>query len=604
MKKVSFIGAACAVLLPLFFSCANEGNTYIINQTVESKGAGEESDNFVTEVLAVYAQKEVLKGSMYVRFYEGDGYVPYVGLRYFLKGFSFFPPSGNTYADGKYTVVVTLDGEEIPIVVDVRADTIYCPEYSEFLRDFDNADVEKRLLKMVRTLSGDKMKAFDLAKYGFRAYGSVNDVYVPLCIATNLFSCRGYEMYLYNGAAVYYASFEDNDYYDGNECKAYAESDWYKGGVRPAPLVNSSYNLLAFIHDSLYGLPGYYGFADNGDGLSVSEKVEAADALSFDEMLATYAPDVRALLHSSSYKDYNLGLYNLTMYVYGDVHTTLAYNKYFPDGVPKEGRQVSKKNLVVNTSLVTHSTARNQAGVFKPSGSVKGVFEKLDDTTVVYRFDEFAIDWNGWKAYYAGNPTANPNPEAASLPADSIGSFYRLFYTLEHDSAFAGVKNILIDVSCNDGGEDRAAMFMMGYLADSVATYRINARSGGKQIKKVLADINFDGKFDKNDKKKNYNFAVLTSRASFSSANMFSCLCQDAGIPIIGADSMGGSCAVFLSTTADGLALLYSGFLRVSHTDWSNMETGTKVQDKYKIGSAADFYNKTKLLEMMHSLYP
>jgi C-terminal processing protease CtpA/Prc len=69
-------------------------------------------------------------------------------------------------------------------------------------------------------------------------------------------------------------------------------------------------------------------------------------------------------------------------------------------------------------------------------------------------------------------------------------------------------------------------------------------------------DRNLDGAFDEQDKAVDYsdlNFAVLTSRSSFSCGNLLPSVLADAGIMVIGERSGGGSCAVQKCVTADGV---------------------------------------------------
>ncbi|MBQ7539369.1 MAG: hypothetical protein IJT42_10425, partial [Treponema sp.] len=83
MKKsflTRFFFALTVSCVIFFASCTYEGDT-IIN----FKGAEEESTNFISEALAVIAPGEKASGSMSVRFYEGDSYIPYVPLQYFFE---------------------------------------------------------------------------------------------------------------------------------------------------------------------------------------------------------------------------------------------------------------------------------------------------------------------------------------------------------------------------------------------------------------------------------------------------------------------------------------------------------------------------------------
>ncbi len=57
------------------------------------------------------------------------------------------------------------------------------------------------------------------------------------------------------------------------------------------------------------------------------------------------------------------------------------------------------------------------------------------------------------------------------------------------------------------------------------------------------------------------NFAVLTSGYSYSCGNQLPCLMKDAGVPIIGERSGGGSCSVQRDLTGEGLVYSHSSWI-------------------------------------------
>ena len=125
----------------------------------------------------------------------------------------------------------------------------------------------------------------------------------------------------------------------------------------------------------------------------------------------------------------------------------------------------------------------------------------------------------------------------------------------------------------------------------------------------IAADLNLDDKIDSKDDvfrtelKKKFKFAVLTSRSSFSCGNAFPAICADEGVPIIGERSGGGACAVVLGCTADGFPYQFSNKLRISHkSDWSTVETGAPIAQGGEITPGADFYNDTKLQQIIDAV--
>lgn len=612
-----------------FFACSYSDNPVTI---ISSDAAQEESLNFVSEALPILAPKERLTGSMSARFYNGNSYVPYVGLRYYLAVYMKYSVVSESYSKGDYRYVIRdpdAGGKRYVIVVNKDLDTIYMPTFGDF-QSMDPSEVVG-FLKLVKSYTGEKSKTFELAKYGFCAYGGIDDVYLPLCVLSNVFSMMSYERYFYNGRAVYFTGNED-DYYDKDSGYAsFYKSPWYTDSAgnlkeRPKELVSLSYNLLRFIHENLYGRPGYYGFADDGSGCPVKEKVAATDPLDFERMLVQNALDIRSLLLSFSYIDYIAGLDMLYNRVYGDAHSSFTakqdyvsqdyiVDKYGPENL------FSKKYAYLMLRMRNYPKVRKNLKTGAASGAsyigksssdpdAPPAFEVIDSNkTAIIRFDKFEYKEDFWKNYYASSRSGSPNPDPTAsggveLPDDTVGIFYKSFYALENTPAYSTVKNVVIDLSCNPGGDTAALHYALSFLLDpkDAATLYYDFFTGGKKVEAGSADINLDGKIDDKDKKKNYNFVVLTSDVTFSCGNSFANTCWDNGIKIAGIRSVGGSCVVRYACTADGFPFQYSGCMRESRkADWSNVEDGAPVEKDLTLDQ---MYSNTELAKAVNELFP
>ena len=122
------VGFVTATLTFTLASCANDGDVTNITNVVY-KDAQEESTNFVSENLPFYKLSNTPSTTLYARFYNGEHYVPYVSLKYFLETHDVFQPVKTSYSDGKYSYEYKVDGKTFPICVDVKNDTIYCAEW-------------------------------------------------------------------------------------------------------------------------------------------------------------------------------------------------------------------------------------------------------------------------------------------------------------------------------------------------------------------------------------------------------------------------------------------------------------------------------------------
>ena len=570
--------------------------------------------------------------SMNVRFYQNDRYLPYVGLQYYLEEYMKFTIVSASYSSDeyRYTIKDTLNGNKrILVVVNKKTDSIRIPSYTDFKNIGMDESILDKLNSFVTKYTGEKSRTFDLAKYGFKVYGAPDEVYIPLCILSNLFSSLQYKRYFYNGKSVYCTE-NNGTYYDKSKgYDSFYKSDWYTDTdgnfkERPQALIDYSYNLLCFTHDTLYGHPGYYGIASLDDGCPDEEKTAALDKLEFDQLLhqGEEAESIRKLLLSSSYKDYMYGLMKLFIKLYGDSHANISADQdiyTLRQAIEDHGYDdlYSKKILARASSRQRILDWRKDARKDKASGASyipldsNGLpaFEVIDENkTAIIRFDSFFFDDDGWKTYYGTNPTTSPDPALVSLPDDTIGTFYKSFYAIEHEPDYAGnVKNVVIDISTNGGGESDVLQFLLNYMiADpqDSSLLTLDVISGSKKILTARSDLNLDGKIDSNDKKKSYNFLIFTSLMSFSCGNAMPAICADNGIKIIGQKSGGGSCVVRLACTADGFPYQYSGLERISRKDWSNVEGGIPVSKGGEIPYSEHMFDDDVLAGVVNALFP
>ena len=170
-------------------------------------------------------------------------------------------------------------------------------------------------------------------------------------------------------------------------------------------------------------------------------------------------------------------------------------------------------------------------------------------------------------------------------------------------------ETILIDVSCNRGGDDTAVMKLLAYIVDSPEIRGYHVHCDTRYSRYISADLNLDGKIDDTDTeyhntlKNKFKFAILSRRVSFSCGNAFPTICADEGIPVLGERSGGGACASTLGCTADGFPYEFSGYNRLSHkSDWSTFETGAALASGGEITVAADFYDDAKLQQIIDSV--
>lgn len=158
--------------------------------------------------------------------------------------------------------------------------------------------------------------------------------------------------------------------------------------------------------------------------------------------------------------------------------------------------------------------------------------------------------------YYKNAPTADAR--------DTIGILAYAYSRIMREGS--PVENVVLDLSCNGGGEADAAVYTLSaFLGEGYASVK-NTMSGALAMGVYEVDLNFDGKFDENDKgltgKKLF---CLISPTSFSCGNLVPCVFKNSNdVTLIGRTSAGGSCVILPLTTADGTFFMISGPKRLA----------------------------------------
>jgi C-terminal processing protease CtpA/Prc len=210
--------------------------------------------------------------------------------------------------------------------------------------------------------------------------------------------------------------------------------------------------------------------------------------------------------------------------------------------------------------------------VLRPKAYGEGVTYYKKGNTAVCVFDSFnSRNEKAWKAYYEGT---GPMPTVENTEKDDMVIFLDALRKADADPE---VENFIIDISANGGGSADIVMAMTSLIMDKSYISEDNSLTGQRSIVEYEVDRNFDRVFDEKDKDVHYdlNFAVLTSGTSFSCGNLFPSMLKDNGIPVMGATSGGGACAIQAMCTADGFAFQISSFrARLNSLEGENIDSG------------------------------
>lgn len=165
--------------------------------------------------------------------------------------------------------------------------------------------------------------------------------------------------------------------------------------------------------------------------------------------------------------------------------------------------------------------------------------------------------------------------------------FNQLYKDLTTDQTKKDVKNVVIDLSANDGGAADGLIYSLSTLIGDVALDLVDPLSGGANHQVYKADINADGEINDKDKslaELGYKIYFIDSKYSFSSANAMPVLAKlnNKNVVTLGENTAGGPCAVRYNITPFGTGTCSSSLSTIAR----------KVDNKYKNiddGVAADF---------------
>lgn len=487
-----------------------------------------------------------------------------------------------TFTNGGYDMVVDAAKDAVHFdraedFCSMNAKPILTGEEAEYLETQDEL-----------TLVGELNAAdLDLGKYGIDITASDGKVYLPYCTLNDIFA-NNYRLVQYAGGELRFWESMDEDLISAS----YNEIP----KKRSQALIDFTYNEFCFTIDYTYGRPSNAEIAE-----SIGEK--GLDK-TLDEFNSTTAAAKKLLLSESS-TDFVVGLIFLDTYFADGGHTTLSggYQMSIMDGNDLDAENaildliasganidyqkfLASQTELLETELRTETIKSARDAAFKDMDLVKSwdcasTYENGD--TVIFSFDEFK--------------------DAVVEPFK-----WSLDYADEHHA-----KRFIIDLSANSGGATSVSEYMMSIVCGDNGPEDLNILSGNRYKPDSRVDKNLDGKFDEEDDKVKYDFeyAVLTTAASFSCANLLPCFAQDNGICIVGEKSSGGTCNVTVHLFPDGALYTTSGSSKILRSDGSDNDKGaipdaelSGEDDNYsgffdieKINAAIDsFYeNKTEI---------
>ncbi|MBR1927024.1 MAG: hypothetical protein IJ840_04650 [Bacteroidales bacterium] len=566
------IMAAMAILA----SCGPKAVTSVRPVSDDQPDGGAYSERTVPVVTKVAPDGEVT-----LRFYNDLPDVAYISAADFQ---SIVLPGSTMVVTHTGVGEYTLDNAGAKAVVNVNKDVFVSSDFDSFtnmmgLLQPGMANVYYDGLPFVRYKSikytpSTATVTLDFAKYGIdiRSDGK-GAVYFPFATLADMYSDLFYHHAGFNGEKVV-ANTSVNEISLARIDPEY-NTVLLSKKTRSASMAEFAYKELCFAMDHFYGYPGRVA-------LNETLKAKGMDRTLEEDLAA--GKTIKKLLKSTDMAEYLVGMTGLNA-LYYDGHTSMDISSAM-------GRDRSKYESLISEIRRLQETNKDvMDAVAAGRGTMGGRYQDVmavrqqrpecygtQDTyikrgnTAVCVFNSFNTRAeNAWNAYYDGK---GPKPNIDDNKGDSMVIFLDALNKAEADPE---VENFIVDITSNGGGSADIVMAMTSLIMNKSYLSYDNPLTGQRSIVEYEVDRNFDGVFDEKDKdvKYNLNFAVLSSDVSFSCGNLFPSMLKDAGIPVVGEISGGGSCAIQAMCTADGFCFQISSFRsRLNTLDGTNIDGG------------------------------
>ena len=591
MRKSSFFALAA---MTLAVACGPRMYSSLNTVADEQPDGGSYTERIVPVVTKIAPDSQVT-----LRFYDDMPNVAYISAADFQA--IVVPGSQMTVTHtgaGEYT----LANGDAKATVNINSDVFTSDQFEAFTNQMGllqpgMANVYYDGMPFVRykKVSYFPLKAtttLDLGAYGIDLHADGKGaVYFPFATLADMYTDLYYHHAGFNGEKVV-ANLSVNEV-ELSEIDPDYNKPLVARTTRPADLTDFNYKELCFAMDHFYGYPGRIKYNDalkaKGLDKALEEDIESG-------------PAIKKLLLSEKFSDYMLGMVGLTG-VYFDGHTAMdissalgkitdhpeLYKEYQAGLMANQGVMAMVMSAVMEMRAMVADGQAVEA--LRPKVYGEGVTYVKKGDTAVCVFDSFnERNEQAWKDYYAGT---GPMPTVENAPNDDMVIFLD---ALKKAAADPEVKNFVIDITANGGGSADIVLAMTSLILDKSYISQDNSLTGQRSIVEYEVDRNFNGVFDAADQDVHYdlNFAVLTSGMSFSCGNLFPSILKDNGVPVLGATSGGGACAIQAMCTADGFCFQISSFrARLNTLDGDNIDGGVTPD----IPIAADGTVEVKLSE-------
>ena len=560
MKKIKCFSLLALTGLALFSTALTSCSS---NSYIDIYGFDSEKNE-----LKKYGEAEVI--------FKKDSKIPYISLEYGVEFMN--QVRSSNLDDKKYKVELKKDGNNYIVsnetgakcTIDKDNKTFTYSDYDQFVSIVPDFEKPLSLLPLKKNFKAIKIVSSDY-KAGSERVISLKDYplldiyekddkwYLPLSVYNSILLNTNDNVNLaYNGKYLFIISGNQlSDSTLGITLQTPLGEKFHEGAEKGSITeeeMNYYYQSLCFDFNNEYGLTGKFDNFDNYlSTYNFKNNILSTDPKKIDENTAialSYLNDGHTALTEFS-----------NLYEYGT--NNIAPTKFNPDRVAYDngGEQLAKakkeKKIPDNsieikgdTAFVSFTQFTNvDEDLLYNAPSDKDL--NLDDFTGIDDIPglDFGID--------------------DLLNTNTSKLFSNLYKQLTSDQYINTVKNVVIDLTTNEGGSADGLIYSLSTLIGNVTVDLVDYKTGAYNHQVYKADINSDGEINDKDKSLSElgkNIYFLNSSYSFSSANAMPVLAKENNSKVItlGAKTAGGPCAVRNYVTPIGSVVSSSSLYTIS----------------------------------------
>lgn len=485
--------------------------------------------------------------------------------------------------DGEYSITVNADGNRLTLlrdngsyaVVDFDEGTLYFDDYNRFNSfsfelgsldilesdGFNDNGEPEYFDRVAYSEKKGESSLIDLSERGIPAALQNGKGYIALQTFSDIFLTPHEIMICYNGEAAYLLN--GNLLGDLSE-SYYAEND----RVRSAELIDVNYRSLCLLVDFHYGL-----YAERG--------INCAD-----DYFAQIG--LKDELNSADTAEYFAALKTLVYKFFSDNHSgVLMHSPYDPS--PNYSLGVGEFSVGYQEFYKKYQlySSKRQA---QSEGGLQPYYE-IGNTAFI-TFDAFS---SATVDYYENDPTDGEF-------YDEIGLICYAHAMINREDS--PIENVVIDLATNTGGHMDGGIFLVSWVLGEGIMHITDPIRHSDATSTYRADVNLDREFDERDTISDKNVYLITSPITFSCANYVASALKESGrVTVLGSTSGGGTCCVYMASTADGAAICLSSTLRMSgYKNGTYYSIDAGIAPDVKITNINHFFDQNKLYEIIQSL--